>query len=120
MKKLTIIVAAILSLSACKKEDKVIPTPDPINYTLSGNWKLVQEVKNQTNYTKDSIEWIFNKTNCDVNSRAYTIDNTTSFITFQAVNGIAKNDGFSAYVQSQDSNSLELFRNDSTTLIFVR
>lgn len=119
MKKLTIIAAAILLLSACRKEDDKVITP-VTNYTVSGTWKLVQEVKDETVYMVDSTKWIFNQTNCSINLAPYTIDNTTSFITFQADNEDAVEASFTTYVQTQDSNSLELFRNDSTTLIFVR
>jgi hypothetical protein len=118
MKKLTIIVAAILSLSACKKEEKEIVAPT--EYSINGTWKLIQEVKNQTSYPVDSLEWVFNKTNCVIGLAPYSIDNTSRYVSFQSVNEDAAEASFSAYIQKNDSNSLELFRNDSTTLIFSR
>ena len=118
MKKLTIIVAAILALSACKKEEKEIVAP--VEYSINGTWKLIQEVKNQTSYPVDSLEWVFNKTNCIIGLSPYSIDNNSSYVSFQSVNEDASEASFSTYIQKNDSNSLELFRNDSTTLIFVR
>ena len=118
MKKLTIIVAAILALSACKKEEKEVVAPT--EYSINGSWKLIQEVKDQTSYPVDSLEWVFNKTNCIIGLAPYSIDNTSSYVSFQSINEDAAEASFSTYIQKNDSNSLELFRNDSTTLIFVR
>jgi hypothetical protein len=118
MKKLTIIVATILALSACRKEEKEVVAP--VEYSIDGTWKLIQEVKNQTSYPVDSLEWVFNKTNCTICLAPYSIDNTSSYVSFQSVNEDAVEASFSAYIQKNNSNSLELFRNDSITLIFVR
>tara|TARA_R110000851_G_C12998394_1_gene558050 strand:+ start:359 stop:718 length:360 start_codon:yes stop_codon:yes gene_type:complete len=119
MKKLTIIVAAILALSACKKEKKEIVIT-PVQYSIDGTWKLIQEVKDQTSYPVDSLEWVFNKTNCTIGLAPYSIDNTSSYVSFQSVNEDAVEASFTTYIQKNNSSSLELFRNDSTTLIFVR
>ncbi len=119
MKKLTIIVAAILVLSACRKEEKEVVVT-PIEYSINGTWKLIQEVKNQTIYSVDSLEWVFNKTNCVIDLAPYSVDNTSDYVTFQSANEDAVDASFSTYIQKNDANSLELFRNDSTTLIFVR
>ena len=118
MKKLTIIVAAILVLSACRKEEKEVVTP--IEYSINGTWKLIQEVKEQTIYSVDSLEWVFDKTNCVIDLAPYSVDNTSYYVTFQSMNEDAADATFTTYIQKNDSNSLELFRNDSTTLIFVR
>ena len=118
MKKLTIIVAAILVLSACRKEEKEVVTP--IEYSINGTWKLIQEVKEQTIYSVDSLEWVFDKTNCVIDLAPYSVDNTSDYVTFKSVTQSRGAVSFTTYIQKNDANSLELFRNDSTTLIFVR